>query len=174
MAQKRCIAKQIARSDDFLDLPISSQALYFHLVLEADDRGYVNNPKSVIKLCGATDKDLDKLTESKFILKRLGNKVILIKGWKIHNQIQPSKLIETTYVEDFEKLYYDENGSYTEQVTNTPTNCRQKSAQYNTKQNNTKQDKLNQKNKKNSKQGIDDSELPDIDDPDVNDDDLPF
>ena len=116
----------IVDSDTFLDLPVSSQALYFHLGMRADDRGYVAKARAVIKMIGASLGDLEALVNKKFVLLR-DNGLILIKGWKINNCIQPTRLVETTYTEDLMKLFYDENNSYTEKPTNTPvlSSCRQ-------------------------------------------------
>lgn len=122
MANRRCFSKDIVCSDDFYDLPISSQALYFHLGMQADDRGYVNNARSIIKIIGSSAGDLEQLINKKFVLVRETN-LILIKGWRINNTIQPSRLVETKYTEDLKKLFFDENNSYTENNTDKP--CQQ-------------------------------------------------
>ena len=122
MANRRCFSKDIVCSDDFYDLPISSQALYFHLGMQADDRGYVNNARSIIKIIGSSVGDLEALITKKFVLAR-NNNLILIKGWRINNSIQPSRLIETNYTDDLKLLFFDENNSYTENQTSTP--CQQ-------------------------------------------------
>lgn len=126
MANRRMFSKDIVRSDAFLDLPISSQALYFHLGMEADDRGYVNNPKMVIRSISATVGDLEQLSSKRFILVR-GEGLILIKGWRINNSIQPTRLVESKFVDDLKKLFFDENNSYTEKPTERPvlSLCRQ-------------------------------------------------
>lgn len=121
MAIRRCFSKKIVRSDDFCDMPISSQALYFHLGMEADDRGYVNNPRSVIKSIGASVGDLENLITKRFILIRQ-EKLVLIKGWRINNTIQPSRLTESQYADDLKTLFFksDKDLSYTEQDTGLP------------------------------------------------------
>lgn len=126
MANRRMFSKDIVRSDAFLDLPVSAQNLYFHLGMEADDRGYVSNSRSVIRSVSATLGDLEQLINKKFLLVR-GENLILIKGWRINNQIQPSRLVETKFVDDLKKLFFDENNSYTEKQTNKPVAiaCRQ-------------------------------------------------
>ena len=127
MAKHRCFSKDIVCSDDFKDMPISSQALYFHLGMEADDRGYVNNARSIIKTISATVGDLETLVNKKFVLVRQNN-LILIKGWRINNTIQPSRLVETKYTDDLKQLFFDENNSYTETETERPvlsTTCQQ-------------------------------------------------
>ena len=112
-------SKDIVRSDAFLDLPISSQALYFHLGMEADDRGYVSNPKMIIRTIGATLGDLEQLANKRFILIR-ENGLILIKHWKINNLIKTDRFVETKFTDDLKKLFFDENNSYTEKATNKP------------------------------------------------------
>ena len=153
MPKKRCFSESIVSSDVFLNLPFSAQVLYYQLNMSADDRGYVNNAKSIIRFIGAKQKDLDQLIEKRFVLKRTHD-LILIKGWRLNNSIQPSKLIETRYIDDLNELYYDENNSYTESITDKKcieksrqkggespdkrrTKAGNKAEQYNTIQNNT-------------------------------------
>ena len=127
MAIRRCFSKKIVRSDDFIDLPATTQLLYFQLGMEADDRGYINNARSVIKLVGCSKGDLEMLIAKRFVLVRKDT-LILIKGWRINNTIQPTRRSETLYVDDLKLLYLDEHGSYTEKETSEPvllTTCRQ-------------------------------------------------
>lgn len=125
MAVRRCFSKKIVRSDEFLDLPATTQLLYFHLGMEADDRGYINNAKSVIRMCGSSVGDLEMLVNKKFILIRQ-ERLVLIKGWRINNTIQPTRITESNYVDDLKTLFFDENMSYTEHETNTPVlSCQQ-------------------------------------------------
>ena len=127
MAIRRCFSKKIVRSDDFLDLPATTQLLYFQLGMEADDRGYVNNARSVIKITGCGVGDLEMLISKRFVLLR-EERLILIKGWRINNSIQPTRISESLYVDDLKKLFFDEHGSYTEKETPLPvlaTICRQ-------------------------------------------------
>lgn len=127
MAIRRCFSKKIVRSDDFIDLPATTQLLYFQLGMEADDRGYINNARSVIKLVGCSIGDLEMLIAKRFVMVR-EEKLILIKGWKINNTIQPTRISESLYVDDLKLLYIDEHGSYTDKKTSIPallTTCRQ-------------------------------------------------
>ena len=68
MAEKRMFTKKITESDAFLDLPLSAQALYFHLNMNADDDGFVNNPKMIARIIGAKADDLKMLEDKRFIL----------------------------------------------------------------------------------------------------------
>ena len=122
MANRRMCSKAIMRSDSYLSMPHSARQLYDQLVLDADDRGYVNSVKAIMRLIGCSSADLKILINKRFILQR-GKSLIIIKGWRLFNNIQPSRLVETNYIEDFKKLYLDENGSYTEKPTNF--SCRQ-------------------------------------------------
>lgn len=118
MAKRRMFSKDIVESDDFYDLSPTAQNLYFHFGMNGDDRGYVNNSKQIMKNANAKQKDLEELIKRKFVLARQG-KLILIKGWCINNCIQRDRFVESRYASDLENLYYDENRSYTENVTET-------------------------------------------------------
>lgn len=61
MAERRMFAKTIIDSDAFLDMPLSTQCLYFHLNMRADDDGFINNPKKIQRMIGASDDDLKVL-----------------------------------------------------------------------------------------------------------------
>ena len=68
MADKRMFSLKIVDSDLFLDMPLSSQCLYFHLSMRADDDGFVNNPKKIIKIIGANEDDLKILIAKGFVI----------------------------------------------------------------------------------------------------------
>ena len=53
MAQRRMFSRKITESDQFLDMPISAQVLYFHINMQADDDGFVGNVKTVKRMIGA-------------------------------------------------------------------------------------------------------------------------
>lgn len=117
MAEKRMFAKTIIDSDAFLDMPLSAQALYFHLSMRADDEGFVNNPKKIQRIIGAADDDIRLLFAKKFILV-FETGVIVIKHWKLHNCIRADRLKTSVYTDERNKLYLDENNSYTLNETN--------------------------------------------------------
>lgn len=112
MAERRMFAKKITESDAFLDMPASSQALYFHLSMAADDEGFVNNPKRVQLLCGASVDDLKLLLAKSFIL-AFESGIIVIKHWRIHNYIRGDRLKPTDYVEEKSQLFIKDDKSYT-------------------------------------------------------------
>lgn len=90
MAERRMFAKTIIDSDMFLDMPASTQMLYFHLAMRADDDGFINNPKRIQRMIGATDDDMRILLAKQFILS-FDSGVIVIRHWKIHNYIQKDR-----------------------------------------------------------------------------------
>lgn len=113
MAERRMFAKTIIDSDAFVDMPLSTQALYFHLSMRADDDGFINNPKKIQRMIGASDDDLKLLIMKRYILP-FDSGVVVIKHWKIHNYIQKDRYKPTVYIEEKAMLEVKENGSYTE------------------------------------------------------------
>ena len=112
MAERRMFAKTIIDSDAFLDMPLSSQALYFHLSMRADDDGFVNNPKKIQRMIGATDDDYKLLIAKSFVL-IFESGVIVIKHWRINNYIRGDRYKETVYTDEKELLSVKDNGAYT-------------------------------------------------------------
>lgn len=116
MAERRMFAKTIIDSDAFLDMPLSAQALYFHLSMRADDDGFINNPKKIQRMIGAADDDLKLLLLKRFVI-GFESGVLVIKHWKIHNYIQKDRYKPTIYKEEMAQLSTKENRAYTERVT---------------------------------------------------------
>lgn len=112
MAERRMFAKTIVTSDAFLDMPPTARCLYFTLGMFADDDGFVNNPKSIMRQSGATLDDMNILIAKKFVL-NFESGVIVIKHWRIHNYIQSDRYHETKYKEELNSLTLDENKAYT-------------------------------------------------------------
>ena len=112
MAERRMFAKTIIDSDAFLDMPLSAQALYFHLSMRADDDGFVNNPKKIQRMIGASDDDCKLLIMKRFIL-AFETGVIVIKHWRVHNYIRNDRYKETVYQEEKSEILLKENGVYT-------------------------------------------------------------
>lgn len=122
MSERRMFAKAIVNSDAFLDMSLSSQALYFHLALEADDDGFVNNPKRIQRTIGAAEDDLKLLIAKRFIL-AFDSGVIVIKHWKIHNYIRRDRHRPTQYQNEFSSLLIKDSGAYTEAVRHLSDIC---------------------------------------------------
>jgi hypothetical protein len=105
-------AKTIIDSDAFIDMPLSTQALYFHLSMRADDEGFINNPRKIMRMIGASDDDLKVLIGKRFIIP-FESGIVVIKHWKIHNYIRGDRKKDTNYVEEMALLAEKENGTYT-------------------------------------------------------------
>lgn len=113
MAERRMFSKRIIDSDAFLDMPLSTQALYFHLSMRADDDGFVSNPRRIRTMVGASEDDLKLLIAKRFLL-TFESGVVVIKHWRIHNYINPDRYTPTTYVEEKATLALDDKKAYTE------------------------------------------------------------
>jgi len=122
MAERRMFAKTIIDSDAFLEMPTTSQLLYFHLAMRADDDGFVNKPKSLMRMVGCKDDDLKLLFVKKFLIP-FESGVVVIKHWKIHNYIARDRYTETKYKEEKASLTLDENNAYTQAVDGLYTGC---------------------------------------------------
>lgn len=103
-------AKTIVLSDAFLDLPLGARCLYYTLGMVADDDGFINSPKAVMRQCGANEHDLELLIEKKFVISFDG--VVVIKHWKINNYIQKDRYVPTKYAELRQYLSLDVNNAY--------------------------------------------------------------
>lgn len=105
-------AKTIVDSDAFLDMPLSTQALYFHLAMRADDDGFLNNAKKIMKVVGANQNDYDLLIAKRFIISFDGG-ICVIKHWLIHNLIRSDRYKPTMYQEEKNMLNIKDNKAYT-------------------------------------------------------------
>ena len=113
MAERRMFAKTIVTSDAFLDMPMSARCLYFTLGMFADDDGFVNNPKSIIRQIGASEDDIKVLLAKRFLI-AFESGVIVIKHWRINNYLRNDRYHETAYIDEKKLLSIDDNGAYTD------------------------------------------------------------
>ena len=111
MAERRMFAKTIIDSDAFLDMPVTARLLYYDLAMRADDDGFINSPKKIMRMIGASQDDLSILILRKFIIP-FENGVVVIKHWRIHNYIQSDRYKPTPYQEEKALLEVEENKSY--------------------------------------------------------------
>lgn len=111
MAQRRMFSKQITETDFFMDMPLSAQALYLHLIMNADDDGFIGNAKTILRMVGASNDDLKLLMAKQFIL-TFDDGITVIKDWRIHNYIQRDRYHKTIYNEHLKELELDDNGAY--------------------------------------------------------------
>lgn len=111
MAERRMFSIRVVETDAFLDMPLSTQALYFHLGLNADDDGFLANPRMVQRMIGCAEDDLKLLLSKGFVLS-LGNGVCVIRDWKVNNYIRKDRYTETKFLPEKQLLEVGKNGSY--------------------------------------------------------------
>jgi len=111
MAKRRMFSMDIIDTDCFLEMPATSQLLYFHLSMRADDDGFISNPKRIMKLTGSSDDDMRILMSKQYIIP-FSSGVCVVKHWRIHNYIQNDRYHKTMYKEELKGLEVDENGVY--------------------------------------------------------------
>ncbi|WP_243198140.1 DNA replication protein [Weissella diestrammenae] len=112
MAQRRMISKKVTDTDVFLEMHLSTQALYFHLNMHADDDGFVSNVNTIMRMIGASGDDAKILIAKQFLIPFDDSGVVVIKDWRIHNYIRKDPYNETMYKEERKKLSVDANGAY--------------------------------------------------------------
>lgn len=113
MAKRRMFSLQIVDTDAFMDMPLSAQALYFHLGLRADDDGFVHNARRIQRLIGAADDDLKLLALKRFIL-TFESGIVVIKHWRLLNTIKGDRYKPTLYQDERATLWLKPDGSYTD------------------------------------------------------------
>lgn len=99
---------KVCDTDAFLEMPQSSQLLYFHLALRADDDGFIANPKRIMRMIGSTDDDLKILLAKRFML-AFESGVCVVKHWLIHNTIRQDRYTPTQYVKEMQMLVIDDS-----------------------------------------------------------------
>lgn len=111
MAERRMFAKTIIDSDAFLDMPLSTQALYFHLAMRADDEGFVNNPKKILRMIGASDDEMRVLLTKRFVIS-FDSGIVVIRHWRIHNYIQRDRFKPTLCADEKSQLELSDSKTY--------------------------------------------------------------
>lgn len=101
-------SKKITDTDSFLDMPLSTQALYFHLNMGADDEGFVDNVKKIQRSIGASNDDLKVLVGKGFLIP-FESGVVVIRHWRIHNYIQADRFQATIHQNEKEQLEFDKS-----------------------------------------------------------------
>lgn len=117
MAERRMFAKTIIDSDVFIDMPISARLLYYDLGMRADDDGFVNSPKKIVRMIGASQDDLNVLISKNFIIP-FDSGVVVIRHWKINNYIRNDRYRETIHKQEKKNLIVDDNGVYSIGIPN--------------------------------------------------------
>ena len=111
MANRRMMCKDIIDTDKFMDMPSSTQCLYFHFLLRGDDDGFINNPKKIIKCVNCSDDDFKILLTKQYLIP-FDTGICVVKDWKIHNYIQKDRYNQTIHLEEKSKLAETHNRSY--------------------------------------------------------------
>lgn len=104
-------AKSITNSDEFIDMPDSAQNLYFHLSMNADDDGFVNNWKNIMRMTGHKEDDMKILIAKQYIIP-FDSGVIVIRHWRINNYLRGDRYTETQCKAEKLQLQVDENLVY--------------------------------------------------------------
>ena len=110
MANRRMFSLRVIDTDEFLDMPQSSQYLYYNLAMRADDDGFVANPKRIMRMVGCNDDDLKVLALKQFIIP-FEKGICVIRHWRIHNLIRQDRYVETEYLDEKSCLLI-KNGKY--------------------------------------------------------------
>ena len=122
MATKRMFSIDVIDTDKFLEMPVSTQALYFHFGMRADDDGFVASPRKIVKIANCTNDDLKVLISKGYVIP-FESGVIVITDWKTNNYIQSDRYKATRYQEEFKKLELC-NGAYSKKdVYRMDTKC---------------------------------------------------
>ena len=111
MAQRRMFNKTVTNNDNFLEMPDSSQNLYFHLSMNADDDGFVDNWKSIMRMTGHKEDDLKVLIAKQYVIP-FETGVIVIRHWRLNNYLQKDRIVPTIYKEEKQQLQVDKNNVY--------------------------------------------------------------
>lgn len=123
MAERRMMSKSIIKSDTFLDMPATTQNLYFHMLLDADDDGFINAPKSIMRMIGAKEDDMKVLSAKQFVIP-FESGVVVIKDWKIHNYIQNDRYKPSALPErDLINIQKDKSYTLKTNVYDMDTKC---------------------------------------------------
>lgn len=108
MAQRRMMSDKVIKTDSFMEMPHSTKNLYFYLMMEADDDGFVSNPKTVMRMIGAAEDDYKILIGKRFVIP-FESGICVIKHWLIHNLIRADRKIDTQWAEEMKLLVIDDD-----------------------------------------------------------------
>lgn len=111
MAERRMFSKTVIESDSFLDLPATTQLLYFHFGIRADDDGFISQPKSIMRMCGCKDDDMKLLIAKDFIIP-FDSGVVVVRHWHMHNYIRKDRYKETACLNEKTQLKITQKGEY--------------------------------------------------------------
>ena len=104
-------ARSIVDTDNFLEMPISARLLYYDLGMRADDDGFVDSPRKIMKVTGATNDDMNILIARKFIIP-FDSGIVVIRHWRINNYLRSDRYSETIHLDEKSILAMDDNKQY--------------------------------------------------------------
>lgn len=111
VANKRMFSVDVTETDSFLEMPLTAQALYFHLGMQGDDDGFVSNPRSIVRVSGCSESDLVTLAKSGYII-TFRSGVIVISDWKVNNNLRNDRYKPTTFQDERSMLSETANKRY--------------------------------------------------------------
>ena len=111
MAEKRMFSSNVIDSDAFLDMSPTARLLYYDMGMRADDDGFIDSPKKIMRIIGASDSDLKELIDNGFVL-RFESGVIVIRHWYVNNRVRRDTYHETIYTEEKSRLFMEKNNVY--------------------------------------------------------------
>lgn len=120
MAQKRMFALQVIDTDKFMDMPLSAQALYFHLGMHGDDDGFVGSPRKIARTAGCNSDDLKLLAAKGYIIP-FESGVVVITDWNINNTLKNDRYHPTIYTAEKSLLVSDCTGRLALGTSTEPT-----------------------------------------------------
>lgn len=140
MAQKRMFSLSVVDTDEFLEMPPSTQCLYFHLGMHGDDDGFVSSPRKIIRAIGCEEKDLETLEKCGFVI-RFESGIIVVRDWKLNNTLKNDRYKQTIYINELNMLTTDESGRYVKNGSNPVPNWNQPGTNLEPQHNITKQNR---------------------------------
>ncbi|MBE7008415.1 MAG: hypothetical protein E7422_04620 [Ruminococcaceae bacterium] len=111
MAQRRMFSLAVTDTDNFQDMPTSTQALYFHLGMHGDDDGFVGSPKKIARAAGCNADDIKLLISKGFIIP-FESGVVVIRDWRVNNTLKNDRYHETLYQNEKARLTVNKSGVY--------------------------------------------------------------
>lgn len=102
---------QVVDTDRFMEMPVSAQALYFHLGMHGDDDGFVSSPRKIARAAGCNEDDIRLLVAKQFIIP-FNSGVVVITDWKVNNTLKNDRYQETIYQSEKAMLQSEKSGKY--------------------------------------------------------------
>lgn len=111
MARRRMFSLDVVDTDLFQDMPVSSKYLYFELGMRADDDGFIASAKRICRFTGTNDDDLKFLIAKGFVI-QFETGLIIIRDWKVNNQIRSDRYKPTIFSSEAAQLNLLPNNRY--------------------------------------------------------------